>query len=231
MNGAVWLQSWTSSSSTGSTSSTTWLQLLCGVRGRARGRRRRSRCRRRCAPATPTRPSAPARVSACGVGDQWPRRASGTRSRRPRARASRPRAADPPAAAPAAARDQVRVGLGRAAHGLRGVVDEDVERARRAATSSASAMTWPGSRRSMPDDPQPVQPVGAVVHRGEAARRRRCGKRVVIVVCAPSRSSRSAMYIPIFARPPVSSARRPVRSVRASRRAWLSAAQAGQSWW
>ena len=31
----------------------------------------------------------------------------------------------------------------------------------------------------------------------------------MIVVCAPSRSSRSAMYIPIFARPPVSSARRP----------------------
>ena len=57
------------------------------------------------------------------------------------------------------------------------------------------------------------------------------GKRVVIVVCAPSRSSRSAMYMPIFARPPVSSARRPVRSVRASRRAWLRAAHAGQSWW
>ena len=57
------------------------------------------------------------------------------------------------------------------------------------------------------------------------------GKRVVIVVCAPSRSSRSAMYMPILARPPVSSARRPVRSVRASRRAWLRAAQAGQSWW
>ena len=57
------------------------------------------------------------------------------------------------------------------------------------------------------------------------------GKRVVIVVCAPSRSSRSAMYIPIFARPPVSSAWRPVRSVRASRRAWLNAAQVGQSWW
>ncbi len=43
------------------------------------------------------------------------------------------------------------------------------------------------------------------------------GNRVVIVVCAPSRSSRSAMYMPILARPPVSSARLPVRSVRASR--------------
>ncbi len=39
------------------------------------------------------------------------------------------------------------------------------------------------------------------------------------------------MYIPIFARPPVSSARLPVRSVRASRFAWLIAAQLGQSWW
>ncbi len=57
------------------------------------------------------------------------------------------------------------------------------------------------------------------------------GKRVVIVVCAPSRSSRSAMYMPIFARPPVSSARRPRRSVRASRRSRLRAAQVGQSWW
>ena len=57
------------------------------------------------------------------------------------------------------------------------------------------------------------------------------GNRVVMVVCAPSRSSRSAMYMPIFARPPVSSARRPVRSVRASRWARLIAAQLGQSWW
>ncbi len=57
------------------------------------------------------------------------------------------------------------------------------------------------------------------------------GKRVVIVVCAPSRSSRSAMYIPILARPPVSSARLPVRSVRWSRLAWLIAAQVGQSQW
>ena len=39
------------------------------------------------------------------------------------------------------------------------------------------------------------------------------------------------MYMPIFARPPVSSARLPVRSVRASRFAWLIAAQSGQSWW
>ena len=36
MKGAVWLQSWTSSSSTASTSSTTWLQLLCGCRSGTR---------------------------------------------------------------------------------------------------------------------------------------------------------------------------------------------------
>jgi hypothetical protein len=56
------------------------------------------------------------------------------------------------------------------------------------------------------------------------------GKRVVIVVCAPSRSNRSAMYMPTFARPPVSSARRPVRSVRAARRCRLTVAQDRQSW-
>ena len=68
---------------------------------------------------------------------------------------------------------------------------------------------------------------------GIAANRRAAsrGNRVVIVVVAPSRSSRSAMYMPILARPPVSSARLPVRSVRASRLAWLSRAHAGQSWW
>ena len=57
------------------------------------------------------------------------------------------------------------------------------------------------------------------------------GKRVVIVVWAPSRSSRSAMYIPILALPPVSSARRPLRSVCAFRRSWLRAAHEGHSWW
>ena len=57
------------------------------------------------------------------------------------------------------------------------------------------------------------------------------GKRVVIVVCAPSRSSRRAMYMPILARPPVSRARLPVRSARASRLAAVQAAQSGQSWW
>ena len=67
-------------------------------------------------------------------------------------------------------RGQRRVGAGRAAHRLRGVVDQDVQRAllgdrvgqrhhlRRVAQVDA-------------DDPQPVQPVGAVRHRGEPADR------------------------------------------------------------
>ena len=85
-----------------------------------------------------------------------------------------------------------------------------------AATESASATTCAGSRRSMPTIRSRCSQSalsGIAVKRRTAS----CGKRVVIVVCAPSRSSRSAMYMPILARPPVSSARRPVRSVRASR--------------
>ena len=90
--------------------------------------------------------------------------------------------------------------------------------------SSASATTWPGLRRSMPTmcSRCSQSALSAIAAKRRAASR---GKRVVIVVWAPSRSRRSAMYIPIFARPPVSSARRPRRSVRASRRAWLRAAQ------
>ena len=66
-----------------------------------------------------------------------------------------------------------------------------------------------------------------------AAKRRAAsfGNRVVMVVWAPSRRSRSAMYMPIFARPPVSRALRPVRSVRASRLLWLNRAHSGHSWW
>ena len=99
-----------------------------------------------------------------------------------------------------------------------------------AATESASATTWAGSRRSVPTTRNRCSQSalsGIAVNRRTAS----FGKRVVIVVCAPSRSSRSAMYMPILARPPVSSARRPVRSVRASRRLWFSAAHDGQSWW
>ena len=70
MNGAVWLQSWTSSSSTGSTSFTNWLQLLCGCRSGT------------SPPASIAVPAAirsgdaePAvwasSLSICGVGAQW----------------------------------------------------------------------------------------------------------------------------------------------------------------
>ncbi len=57
------------------------------------------------------------------------------------------------------------------------------------------------------------------------------GKRVVMVVWAPSRSSISAMYIPILARPPVSSARLPVRSARASRWERFLTAQSWHRLW
>ena len=123
MNGAVWLQSWTSSSSTGSTSSTTWLQLLCGCRSGARP------------PASIAVPVAirsgeaePAvsasAASAWGVGRPVPvpggLRRTGERD---------DLAARPARQREAVRRGQVRVGLGRAAHGLRRVVDQDVERA------------------------------------------------------------------------------------------------------
>ena len=99
-----------------------------------------------------------------------------------------------------------------------------------AATSSVSETTWVGSRRSMPTI---LSRCSQSAESSIAAKRRTAslGKRVVIVVWAPSRSSRSAMYIPILARPPVSSARLPVRSVRWSRLAWDIAAQLGQSQW
>src|SRR6478735_2582132 len=67
-----------------------------------------------------------------------------------------------------------------------------------AATSSASAMTCAGSRRSMPTI------LSRSIHSGASGRllKRRTasrGNRVVIVVCAPSRRRRSALYMPIFA--------------------------------
>ena len=99
-----------------------------------------------------------------------------------------------------------------------------------AATSSASEITWVGSRRSMPTILSRWSQ-SSLSSSEEKRRTASLGKRVVIVVCAPSRSRRSAMYMPIFARPPVSSARLPVRSVRWSRLVWLKAAQRGQSQW
>ncbi|RKT18652.1 short subunit dehydrogenase [Streptomyces sp. 1114.5] len=95
---------------------------------------------------------------------------------------------------------------------------------------SVSSMTWRGSRRSM----------ATTVSRSHqcslpsAARKRRtvsCGKRLVTISSAPSRNIIRASWKPILTRPPVSSARRPRRSVVRARRALLSAAQSGQSRW
>ena len=191
MNGAVVLQSWTSSISTR-------VDLLDALgpavvrdcRGRGRRRRRRSGARSARAPVA--------------------RRAG-------RARASSASSRGAPAGSGVAlGRGQQRVGVGRAAHGLRRVVDEDVERAlRRRRRRRARRPGRAGAGRCRRCRSRSSQsPQSAIDAKRRAASR---GKRVVIVVCAPSRSSRSAMYMPIFARPPVSSARRPVRSVRASR--------------
>ena len=98
------------------------------------------------------------------------------------------------------------------------------------ATESASATTCAGSRRSIPTIRRRCSQ-SALSSIAVKRRTASVGNRVVIVVWAPSRSSRSAMYMPILARPPVSNARRPVRSVRASRFDRLIAAQLGQSWW
>ncbi len=105
-----------------------------------------------------------------------------------------------------------------------------MSRGPRAATCSARATAWAGSRRSMPTTSRRCiqSPESSIALKRRMAS---LGKRVVIVVWAPSRSSLSAMYMPILARPPVSSARLPVRSARASRRARFSAAQSWQSWW
>jgi hypothetical protein len=111
--------------------------------------------------------------------------------------------------------DEVRIGTRRAPHGLAGVVDEDVQR------SAGGDLV--GERDDLgriaqvdTDDRQPVKPLGRV-GQGREAPRRIAGKRVVIVRSAPSRSSISAIYMPILARPPVSSARFPRRSVCWSR--------------
>jgi hypothetical protein len=136
----------------------------------------------------------------------------------------------------AAARQRRELGIherlvrpGGAAHGLRRVVDEDVERSV-GGDGIREADDLGGVAQVDADDLEPVDPVAAVGQRREAADgvAREAGRDRRV---APSRSSRSAMYMPIFARPPVSRARRPVRSVRASRLAWLIAAQSGQSWW
>ena len=143
--------------------------------GRAPGRRRRSPCRWRSRSGDAEPAVSASAVSACGVGAQCGRRAAPAVpwpcARAPERHDLGQRAR--PAAAPARRR-QVRVGLGRAAHGLRGVVDQDVERALRG--------DLVGERDDLrrvaqvdADDAQAVQPVARCRPSRRSAGRRRAG--------------------------------------------------------
>ena len=231
MNGAVVLQSCTSSSSTGSTSSTFWVQLLtwrdvghqaAGV-DRAPSRSARVGASARSAPARPARAA-----SSVGV--------LGERGGRARGWASR---AWPKVRSPAAARrqrralagDQRRVGAGRAAHGLGGVVDQDVERALRGDRVGERDDLAPGRagrcRRCAGGRSQSA--LSSIAAKRRAASR---GKRVVIVVCgAVAQQPQRDVHADL--RAPAGEQRAPPGQVgaRVAALAWWSAAQAGQSWW
>ena len=99
----------------------------------------------------------------------------------------------------------------RPAHGLGRVVDQDVKRAvgaDRIGQGDEPDAAGAGRPRRCPAGQATVDCQGTAAKRRAAS----WGKRVVIVVRAPSRNRRSAMCMPILARPPVSSARRPLRS-------------------
>ena len=229
MNGAVILHSCTSSSSISSTSLTRCTQLLTGWWS---GRRPPASIARRAAIRSgEADPAASASaVTACGVGDQCRR----TFPLSPPSSWSTPVGPNvtiggtSPAGSIATS---ASINAAYASGDRRTVCAALLIRMSSgpcALTESARRTTCAGFRRSMPTMLRRCSQSDAS---GMAAKRRAAsrGNRVVIVVWAPSRRSRSAMYIPILARPPVRSARRPVRSVRAERRWWLSAAQSGQS--
>ncbi len=230
MKGAVMLQSWTSSISTGSTSLTRWIQLLTGCRSGT------------SPPASIARFSAirsneadPAviasDVSACGVGAQWSVPGSGSPAGAPDPEGPRTSISGRgPSGSSAASAEASRAYDSGERRTVWAALLIRMSSGPRAATESARATTAAGLRRSMPTMRSRCShsALSGIPRKRRAASR---GKRVVIVVWAPSRSSRRAMYMPIFARPPVSSAVRPVRSVRAVRRWWLRAAQSGHSWW
>ena len=191
MNGAVWLQSWTSSSSTGSTSSTCWIQLLTASRSGTRPPA--SMARWAAIRSGEAEPAVSASVvSAWGVGVQCGAAgaelgaggggAAGAVDADRRQRPFRQRGRLGP-------REQ-GVGGGGAAHGLGGVVDEDVERAL-GGDVVGERDDLGGVAQVDADDAQAVQPVGAVGHGGEAAggvaREARRDRRVRAVAQQPQR--------------------------------------------
>ena len=168
------LHSWTSSSSSGSTSSTRWVQLFTGCRSGTRppasiavpaatrsgdaepavSASAVSAVRRQVRPAgarPATRPAPPG-------GRRWCGRSVTQLGQRPGRQRCR------------LGRDQRRVRAGRAAHGLGGVVDQDVQRALLGHRVGQRDHLGRVAQVDA-DDPQPVQPVGAVGHRGEPAHR------------------------------------------------------------
>jgi hypothetical protein len=144
-NGAVALQSWTSSSSSGSTSSTVWVQEFVVCRSGSSPPASTAvpaRCASRLAlPAL--RASA---VMEAGVCDLRERDAGREGSE--------------------LGVDERRVGARRAAHGLARVVDEDVERAGRGDLVGERDHLG-GVAQVDADDLEPVDPVGAVLQRRE----------------------------------------------------------------
>ena len=169
------LHSWTSSISRGSTSSTTWVQLLMVARSGTRP------------PASMAVPEAIRSSDAEPVDSARDVMASPARtgcSRTLLARASGclswawPKVTSSGPAVGALQRrgqrlvlgvDQRLVGVAGAAHGLGRVVDDDVERTGRV-QGVGQGHHLGGVAEVDADDPEPVQPVGAVLHGGEAPR-------------------------------------------------------------
>ena len=187
MNGAVWLHSWTSSSSTASTSldhlapAVVRMQVGCeaarvdrGAGGDALGRSRAGGERQ-----GGQRPRRGGPVSAGASAAAWPRAPERDDIRERAARQRRLRG-----------RGQVRVGLGRPPHGLRRVVDQDVERAL-GGDLVGEGDHLSGIAQVEADDAQAIDPVRAVVHRGEApdrvVREARRDRRVGAVAKQPQR--------------------------------------------
>ena len=175
MNGAVELQSWTSSSSIGSTSSTFCIQLLACVTSGTRPPASIATpvpLRAGSAERAVSASSASARGVEVGVlgerrGQQRGVGAAGLAERDDLGLAAgRQRRA--------LAVDEVRVGARGAAHGLGGVVDQDVERAL-LGDRVGERDDLAGVAQVDADDAQAVDPVRAVLHPAEAARRRRAG--------------------------------------------------------
>ena len=96
----------------------------------------------------------------------------------------------------------------RPAHGLRRVVDQDVERGLRLSQVAREDLDARRVAQVEPVDLQPVAPLSKSASRAKRGAAS-CGKRVVTITRAPARSIISAAWKPILTRAPVMSATRP----------------------